>query len=340
MDLIFQRQLADEQGITLGEDELASAIAADGTFPEMRRISALVIQPTGAATGQATADDRAEARQRAEAALAELRSGTPLVDLVDEYSPATAANDGDLGYGSLEDIGGIDPVWADALFALDEGGITDIVESAAGDLLIGVVTSIAPEAADTGFLTAVNEDVGEATHRRNVELEATADRLEEKVTEDALAADYEQVRLAEILVAGDALGAPEDEEGTIRASHILYTPDESGAEASPSPSAGRARTSPAARQPGRQRRPSPAPQAAPARPPAPLPARPPASPAASAAPARPPAPRPPQPGRQCRARPERPARQPARAPARPPVPLPARPPATTSLTIQPGRPRA
>jgi hypothetical protein len=137
VDLLFQRQLAEEEGVTLSEDDLTTALEADGTYPEMRRISALVVQPTGAATGQATADDRAEARQRAEAALAELRSGTPLVDLVAEYSPATAANDGDLGYGSLEDLRSIDPVWADALFALEEGGISDIVESAAGDLLIG-----------------------------------------------------------------------------------------------------------------------------------------------------------------------------------------------------------
>jgi parvulin-like peptidyl-prolyl isomerase len=40
-----------------------------------------------------------------------------------------------------------------------------------------------------------------------------------------MAADYDQVRLAEILVAGRTFIDPEDDEGEIRASHILYEPE-------------------------------------------------------------------------------------------------------------------
>jgi parvulin-like peptidyl-prolyl isomerase len=230
VDLIYQEQLAQDLGITLADDELAAALAADGTFPEMRRIAALVIQPTGTTTGTSTADDRAAARQQAEAALAALREGTPIADLVDEYSPATASTGGDLGYGTLEDARGIDPAWADAVFALEEGESTDIFETAQGDLLIGVATAIAPEQRDPGFLTAVKEQVGEDIHLRNVEREALAAKLKERITEDAVAAEYEQVKLAGILIAGDTLADPEQDEGSIRASHILYQP-----EASPEP---------------------------------------------------------------------------------------------------------
>jgi parvulin-like peptidyl-prolyl isomerase len=232
VDLIYQGQLAEELGITLAGDELAAALAADGTFPEMRRIAALVIQPAGSTTGTSTAEDRAEARQQAEEALAALEEGAPLADLVDEYSPATAASDGDLGYGTLEDVRGIDPTWADALFALEEGGVTDIVETEEGDVFIGVVTAIAPEERDPGFLTAVKEQVGEEVHRRNVEREALAAKLEDRITADTVAAEYEQVKLAEILIAGNTLVAPEEDEGAIRASHILYQP-----EATPEPEA-------------------------------------------------------------------------------------------------------
>jgi parvulin-like peptidyl-prolyl isomerase len=235
VDLHFQKQLAEEQGVTLSEDELTAALAADGTLPEVRRIAALAIQPAGAASGLSTPEDIAEARVRAQEALAALQSGTPIADLVEEYSPATAANDGDLGYRTLENLQGIDAAWAEALFELEEGGITEVTDSSFGDLLVGVVTSIVPETPDEGFVAAVNDQVGEGIHRRNVELEALAAKLDEKISADAVAGDFEQVRLAEILVAGDTLVAPEDDQPTVRASHILFRPEPAAPEASPAP---------------------------------------------------------------------------------------------------------
>ena len=248
VDLHLKKQLAEEQGVTLSEEELAAALAADGTLPEARRIAALVVQPLGSSTGQATAEDTAAARAKADEALAALKSGTPIADLVDEYSPATAAQDGDIGFRTLDDLRAIDPAWAESLFALDEGGITEVVDSPLG-FLIGVVSDIVPEAPDAGFLAAVNEKVGEAVHRRNVELEALAAKLEDKISADAVAKDYDQVRLAEILVAGDTLVAPEDDQPSVRASHILYRPEPSDATASPAPDA--------SADPGATRRPAP-----------------------------------------------------------------------------------
>ena len=326
VDLHYKQQLAEEQGITLSEDELAAALAADGTSPEARRIAALVVQPLGSATGQSTPEDVAEARAKAEEALAALKAGTPIADLVDEYSPATAAQDGDIGYRTLDDLRGIDAAWAETLFGLDEGGITEVTDTAVGQL-IGVVTDIVPETPDPAFLAAVNEQVGEGVHRRNVEMEALGAKLEEKISADAVAKDYAQVRLAEILVAGDTLVAPEDDQPSVRASHILYRPEPADATASPAPG-----TSPA---PGRL----PGPEASPA--PA-VPgrrglrtARRPASPAAAASPRRPPLPsrlppRPPLPRlrrrplltRPPRPRPSRPTTPPGTWPRPRPMPRP------------------
>ncbi|HEY6607795.1 MAG TPA: peptidylprolyl isomerase, partial [Candidatus Limnocylindria bacterium] len=238
VQLTHQSQLAEERGITLPEDELAAALAADGSFPEMRRISALVIQPDGAATGQATAQDYADARARAQEARAALVAGTPLADLVDDYSPATAANAGDLGYASREDLRSnvnIDPVWAEQLWGQDQGVVGDIVESENGDQLLGVITAIVPEMLDDEFLNAVNEELGTDVHERNVRLEATARKLEEAVIAEATDGDVDQVRLAEILIAGDTAADPSLDEGSIRASHILYTPETAEADASATP---------------------------------------------------------------------------------------------------------
>ena len=77
VDLHLKEQLADEQGVTLSEEELAAALAADGTLPESRRIAALVVQPLGSATGQATAEDTAAARAKADEALAALSRAPP-----------------------------------------------------------------------------------------------------------------------------------------------------------------------------------------------------------------------------------------------------------------------
>ena len=264
VDLHYRQQLAEEQGVTLSEDELAAALAADGTSPEARRIAALVVQPLGSATGQSTPEDVAEARAKAEEALAALKAGTPIADLVDEYSPATAAQDGDIGYRTLDDLRGIDAAWAETLFGLDEGGITEVTDTAVGQL-IGVVTDIVPETPDPAFLAAVNEQVGEGVHRRNVEMEALGAKLEEKISADAVAKDYAQVKLAEILVAGDTLVAPEDDQPSVRASHILYRPEPTDATASPAPG-----TSPdPAGSPAAEASPAPAGSPAPAASPAP-----------------------------------------------------------------------
>ncbi len=232
--LLVQKKLATDRGITLSDEELAAAMAKDGTLPELRRIAALVITPAGAATGTATAEDIAAARASAEEALAALRSGTPIADLVDEYSPATASAGGDIGYYSREELQSIDPAWAETLFALGEGEAADVTDLG-GQLVVGVVSKIAPELADDGFAAAVSAQVGEAVQRSNVGLEALAAKLEADVTAQAVAAEYDQVRLAEILVAGDTTLTGDADQATIRARHILYKPE---ASASPSPSAG------------------------------------------------------------------------------------------------------
>jgi parvulin-like peptidyl-prolyl isomerase len=224
VDLLFQEQLAEERGIALTQADIDAALAADGTQPEARRVEALVVTSPEQQLGlPPTPQGRADALAQAEEALAQLQEGTAVADLVEEYSPATASTDGDLGFIVDGDIN--EPTWSEQLFKLEVGGITDIVEAQTGEFLIGVVTEIVPEAADAGFLEAVADEVGSDVHQRNVELETLASKLEADVIAEATEADYAQVKLAEILIEGDTFVDPADDEGSVRASHILYQPE-------------------------------------------------------------------------------------------------------------------
>ncbi len=86
------------------------------------------------------------------------------------------------------------------------------------------MTTIYPAEADPGFLEAVNDEVGEEIHRRNVELEATAATLEERITAEALAAEYDQVKLAEIFIERSS-SSTDDTAAEAHVSHILYQPE-------------------------------------------------------------------------------------------------------------------
>lgn len=229
VELLHQEQLAQERGISLEPGELDAALAADGTLPETRRVSVLVITSDEAQIGlPETPDSRAQARAKAEEALAAIKSGTSVADLVEEYSPSLVDIKGDLGFVTEGDIG--DPVWWEAIAALDEGGVTDIIEVPTGELLIGRVSKIAPAVTDPGLAEAAASAVGAEVHRRNVELEAVAAKLEDDIRAEALAAEHEQVKLAEILIAGDTTVDPATDEGMIHARHILFGPEVEPAE--------------------------------------------------------------------------------------------------------------
>ncbi len=220
VDLTFKGQLAQDRGIELSADELDAAVAADGGLPEAREVQALIVITPEQSLGQdATAAGIADARDRAAAALADLRAGGDPEALAETYGPANY----DTGYIIPGDIS--DAAWENAIFALEDGGVTEVFEAATGEQLIGKVTAIAPAQVDDGFIEAVNKDVGEGTHRGNVKLEATAAKLEDTVTSEAVAADYDQVKLAQIFIESDPYVDPENDQGDVRASHILYQPE-------------------------------------------------------------------------------------------------------------------
>jgi parvulin-like peptidyl-prolyl isomerase len=225
IDLTLQKQLAEERGLSLAPDELEAALAAEGATPETRRVKAIIIRPEGQAQGLApTSEGRQRAYEEAHAAMAALRAGAPFDQVLEQFGTDGVDGGGELGLVERSDLD--DEAWAAALFGLDPGGVTGLIAAADGSYRIGTVTEVVPEKPDPGYQAAVERAVGAGANRRNVELEALADKLEQSVIADAVAADVDQVHLAEILVEGDTTADPASDEGTIRASHILYAPDD------------------------------------------------------------------------------------------------------------------
>ncbi len=218
--LTFKEQLAAQEGVELSSEELEAAVAADGTVSESRHVDAVfVITAEQEAGGTATDEGIADARERATRVAEELAAGGDPAQLAETYGPAST----DSAWITAEaDIGSAE--WAAAIYAADEGSVAEIVEVPTGEQLVALVSQVVPATPDPGFIEAVNSAVGEDVHRRNVELETLADKLEQQITDEALAKEYDQVLLGEIFVERNPVTS-DDSAGEARASHILYQPE-------------------------------------------------------------------------------------------------------------------
>ncbi|MEX1296515.1 MAG: peptidylprolyl isomerase, partial [Candidatus Limnocylindrales bacterium] len=195
------------------------AVAADGTAPESRWVDVLIVLTPEQAQNMGSSEEGiADAVERAAAAAAEMGPDADLEALAETYGPADAQSFY-LWEGSTTV-----PEFEAAVFAADEGDVVEPVSLASGEQLVAYVRNVVPEQPDEGFVEAVNDEVGESVHRRNVELEAISEKLEQHITDEALAAEYEQVRLGEIFIARNPV-TTDDDAGEARASHIIYAPE-------------------------------------------------------------------------------------------------------------------
>lgn len=97
------------------------------TSPEERRASHILIQ----AGEDAPAAERDAARQKAETLLERIRGGEDFAELAKSESddPGSASEGGDLGFFTL---GAMVPAFEEAAFALEQGQVSDVVESPFG----------------------------------------------------------------------------------------------------------------------------------------------------------------------------------------------------------------
>lgn len=226
VDIIYQSQLAADEGITVTEEEVDARIADEFAAVERRHVFAIVVRPVSAEgeQGTPTVAERRAALERAEAAIAAVESGRPFDEVAREFSnDASAAHGGDIGF--ISEIGATEANWGERVFELELGGTTGVVRGQDGAYRIGRVTEITPAGEQPGLRDDLSKLVSDQALRDLMRYEVAADQLRDKVTNAALAESPEQARIALIYIEGLFSGDPEDVEGEVSYNEIVYAPN-------------------------------------------------------------------------------------------------------------------
>jgi parvulin-like peptidyl-prolyl isomerase len=225
IDRTLMGSLARQQSLSVSAADVDAAIKEEASTPELRKVQAVFVEPASDPTAEGPTDEqKTAARERAEKALAELEGGADFADVATEYS-TDASRDRGGEYGYVDRENPTDDAWIEALFTLEEGGTTAVVEGADGTYRIGRVTEIRPPVDDASFTSQIPESVGLEAYRQTVEAEVLADRLQQKIGDEATAGDVDQVFAYEILVrAAEEADTGEVGGEEVKTSHILYSP--------------------------------------------------------------------------------------------------------------------
>lgn len=226
INLVFQAQLAGEEGVTVSEDDVLAAIEREASVPEQRRVQAIFVEPvTDDPGGEPTPAQDQAAREDAGAALADLEDGFPFAQAAQQWSTdISSENGGEYGYLTVDNP--TDTAWVDALFELQVGETTEVIKGSDGVYRIARVTEIVPVERNSSFETYLSRTVPLDAYREDVRMEEAARKLRELITDRATATDVEQLHLAEIVILQSDNEDPATEDGTIHASHILYSPND------------------------------------------------------------------------------------------------------------------
>ena len=223
IDVRIQEQLAAEQGIQVTEAEVDAKLTEEATRPEQRRAWVIEVEPeVEEGAPEPTAAAISEARRIAESALEDLESGTPWDEVAAEASTnPNATAGGDLGWISEEF--NFDEAMLEALFAAEPEEPTEVVEGEDGVFRIGRVTEIIEATVDPDYQSQIaDRGVPAEDYRAAIEDDLVAEKLQEKITEQALA-EGPQREVAEIFLENTSLPA-ELPEGSVKVRHILYAP--------------------------------------------------------------------------------------------------------------------
>lgn len=230
VDLTFQGQLASEQGVSVTDADVEAAIAADATLPETRQISLILIEPELDPSGQETPAARQAALTAANAAVAALAAGTPFEEVAQTYSTDPSKDQGG-DYGSITaDDTALDAALVGAIFAANAGDVTPLLRGEGGSYSIAKVAGITPGAVDPSYQDDLREEMSWDAYRSNVRMETIGTALEASIVGAATTGDKTQSHLAEIWLEGTPDAADTDS-GKVRASHILYSPEDDPAKA-------------------------------------------------------------------------------------------------------------
>ena len=224
VDMIYQSQLAANEGISVSDADIDARWADELAGVEKRQVLVITVEPQAVDEEEgASLTERRAALARAEAALAQLNSGRPWGDVAREFSTdETAANGGEMGLVTPNSIA--DEPFASEVFDVELGATTRIVRGDDGAYRIGQVTEIVEAQEVPGLREGMLAKVTEPNARQLFGYEIAADRLEDKIVSGALAETPEQVRIAVIYVEGLSSGEGEDEGAEIDYSELVFAP--------------------------------------------------------------------------------------------------------------------
>jgi parvulin-like peptidyl-prolyl isomerase len=236
IDRTYQAQLAAAQGISVSDADVDAELAKVTAAPERRHVLAIFVAPSHEGDGAVTLADERAALAKAQEAKAALDAGQDFGAVARQYSTdASAVNGGD--YGQVIALGGVDRDWIDALFALPEGGTTDIIKGADGVYRIGRVDAITPGATSPDARSKLFSDASEEQVREFIHDELAARALRRQVVAEALSGTPDQVHLWAIYLAGQkSEDDPTATQGEISYYEIVFAPNHDLTAASPPPS--------------------------------------------------------------------------------------------------------
>jgi parvulin-like peptidyl-prolyl isomerase len=171
----------------------------------------------------ATPDQIARARARAQSALDRLLEGRDFADIAVQYSTdPSGPRGGDLGFLTLEGVP--DEDLGAQLFALAPGATSGVIEGAKHIMWVARVTEIRPASQDPHFLDGLSASgVDAAAYRAARAADALRTKMSDALIAQVTAGPTDQVHAYHIQVALNP-SAPTSTDDEVHVLHILYSP--------------------------------------------------------------------------------------------------------------------
>jgi parvulin-like peptidyl-prolyl isomerase len=222
VDGTVQATLAPAQGVNVTDADVEARLTEEATTPELRHAWVIAVAPQ-LATGETVPTDaeKAAAKAKAEAALADLKAGKDWVTVAKSVSTdANKDQGGDLSF--IDKDASLDQPTLDALMAVAKDTPTAVVEGADGTFRIGRVTEIVAPAVD-GQLAQKIQDAGISMDdfRAAIRREVVNKKLSEAIVNPLLVAGPQREVSEIVIQEGQSESGPQ----AIRVRHILYSPN-------------------------------------------------------------------------------------------------------------------
>jgi parvulin-like peptidyl-prolyl isomerase len=236
VDGTLQGQLAAAQGVTVSETQIDQRLTFEATHPEERHLFTISISPD-VTTGTTVPTDaqKAAAKAKADKALADIKGGKTFEEIAKAVSSdSSATSGGDNGWVFATDTNH-DKDLLTAVFALPQGGLTDVLLGADGTYRIGKVSEIAPQTVDAAWVQKITDaGVPVNAYRDAVRGDLLRQALTAKIVAQATGQPGVERQVSQIFISTANYTGTGDE---VKVRHILYTPgDKAPTQGSPVPS--------------------------------------------------------------------------------------------------------